>query len=37
VSDGERGVRVIGVAGVLAYALTALAAAGADSGVVAWP
>jgi len=37
VSDGERGVRVVGVAGLLAYALTALAAAGADSGVVAWP
>jgi len=38
VADAQRGVGIVGAAGLLAYALTGLAAALAvDGGVVAWP
>ena len=36
VAESQRGVGVVGVAGVLAYLLAGLAVSAADSGVVAW-
>ncbi|MFB6268922.1 MAG: cobalamin biosynthesis protein, partial [Halobacterium sp.] len=37
VGESHRGVRVVGVAGILAYVIAALAASAASPGVVAWP